>query len=299
MKPIHFKIPFNRGQSISVKEEILESFYPHLHCHQEAQLMWIVKGHGLLHVGDRVHPFQEGDIFFIAAYQPHVFKSMQVGQSKNEACSISIYFDPKGRLQQLFMLGEFDSLKQFLHQNTGGFKIPDDELESVSNRIMQIKTSDGIDKMMHFFYLLRTLSAISKVTSPLCLCDQGTQDDYAVHKSRISSICQYIELHFKEELTLESVAKRANLSPQAFCRYFKKHSGVTLVGYLNRLRVNEVCNRLHNDHLENISFIAYNCGFNSITNFNRIFKHIVGCTPKEYLLNHRKKCAESYREAYV
>ncbi|WP_343537430.1 AraC family transcriptional regulator [Sphingobacterium thalpophilum] len=298
MKPIHFKIPFNKGQSISVKEEILESFYPYLHCHQEAQLMWIVKGHGLLHTDDREHPFRQGDIFFIAANQPHVFKSMGAGRSNDEACSISIYFDPKGKLQQLFTLGEFDSLKRFLHQNRGGFKIPNDESESVSNRIMQIKTSDSIDKMMHFFYLLRTLSAISEMTVPLCLSDPDDQKDYAAHKSRISSIYHYIDHHFREELTLEGVARRANLSPQAFCRYFKKHSGETLVGYLNRLRINEVCNRLHSDHFESISYIAYTCGFNSITNFNRIFKHIVGCTPKEYLLN-RKKCVDSYRGAYV
>lgn len=292
MNTVDFKVPFGQRQTIRVQEDILESFYPYLHRHQEAQLMWVVKGDGVLLVEGQVHSFHQGDIFFIAANQAHVFKSLATDFSKNEACSISIFFDPLGKLQQLFMLGEFDSLKEFLNNNTRGFKIPSTENEIVSDRIVQLKNSDPIDKMMHFFYLLRTLSTISKDAEPLCLDTDGKLNAHSFHKSRILSICRYIESHFKEELTLESIAKRANLSPQAFCRYFKKHSGLTLVSYLNQLRISEVCSRLHKDHLDSVSFIAYNCGFNSITNFNRIFKHIIGCTPKEYMVSYKQKSSE-------
>ncbi|MDR0266449.1 MAG: AraC family transcriptional regulator [Sphingobacterium sp.] len=301
MKTLQFNIPVIQGQSITVQEDISESFYPHLHRHQEAQLMWITKGKGVLLVDETLHPFKENDIFFIGAHQAHVFKSISEDKAGDAASSISIFFDPGGRLKQLFMLGEFQSLEQFLRQDSKGFKIPELDFEVVSNRIMLLKQSEKIEKMMHFFYLLRTLSQISKKTDPLCpeymesaICTTGKN-------KRIEEVCHYINTYFRHGLTLESVAERAHLSPQAFCRYFKKHCGMTLVGYLNRIRINEVCHQLGRDHLhlENISFIAYNCGFNSITNFNRVFKQIIGCTPKEYILRYDQRYTENSIVSYV
>lgn len=299
MKTVQFKIPVIQRQSISVQEDILESFYPFFHRHPEAQLMWIVKGEGMLFVDGHVHPFKPNDIFFIAANQAHVFKSLTDGTKKNESCSISIFFDPVGKLNQLFMLGEFVALKDFFKHNTRGFKIPEKDFELVSNRLLEIKKSDRIDKMMHFFYLLNLLPSICQDTIPLCPEDHSIMDGQAERGDRIVTICHYIDQHFREELTLDGIASRANLSPQAFCRYFKKHSGMTLVGYLNRLRINEVCAHLDRNHLDSISLIAYNCGFKSITNFNRIFKHIVGCTPKEYILSYKQKNMNNFSESYV
>ncbi|GAA0887102.1 AraC family transcriptional regulator [Sphingobacterium siyangense subsp. cladoniae] len=301
MKTLQFNIPVIQGQSITVQEDISESFYPHLHRHQEAQLMWITKGRGVLLVDETLHSFKENDIFFIGANQAHVFKSVSEDKASDAARSISIFFDPAGRLKQLFMLGEFEPLEQFLKQDSRGFKIPKMDFEVVSKRIMLLKQAEKIDKMMHFFYLLRTLSQISKRTNSLCpepveaaVCSIGKNN-------RIEKVCHYINTHFKQGLTLESVAERAHLSPQAFCRYFKKHCGITLVGYLNRIRINEVCSQLGKDHLhlENISFIAYNCGFNSITNFNRVFKQIIGCTPKEYILRYDQRYTENTIVSYV
>jgi AraC-like DNA-binding protein len=252
-------------------------------------------------VDETLHSFKENDIFFIGANQAHVFKSVSEDKASDAARSISIFFDPAGRLKQLFMLGEFEPLEQFLKQDRRGFKIPKMDFEVVSKRIMLLKQSEKIDKMMHFFYLLRILSQISKRTDSLCpepmeaaVCSIGKNN-------RIEKVCHYINTHFKHGLTLESVAESAHLSPQAFCRYFKKHCGITLVGYLNRIRINEVCSQLGKDHLhlENISFIAYSCGFNSITNFNRVFKQIIGCTPKEYILRYDQRYTENTIVSYV
>ncbi len=301
MKTLQFNIPVIKGQSITVQEDISESFYPHLHRHQEAQLMWITKGKGVLLVDETLHPFKENDIFFIAAHQAHVFKSVSEDKAGDAARSISIFFDPEGRLKQLFMLGEFESLEQFLSQDSRGFKIPEVDFDMVSKRMLLLKQSEKIDKMMHFFYLLRTLAQISKRTDALCPEPMETVVGSTGKNNRIEKVCHYINTHFKHGLTLESVAERAHLSPQAFCRYFKKHCGITLVGYLNRIRINEVCSQLGKDHLhlENISFIAYNCGFNSITNFNRVFKQIIGCTPKEYILRYDQRYTENAIVSYV
>lgn len=287
MKTLQFNVPSIQGQSLTVQEDVMDYFYPHLHRHLEAQLMWVVKGRGVLVVEDTLHSFKENDVFFLGANQPHVFKSATQDGFTNESRSISIFFDPNGKLKSLFSLGEFDSLNQFIYSNARGFKVPETYFAQISERVLKLKSADQIDKLMHFFYLLKSLASISKETDPLCAERIGAKvvDGKC---SRITLICNYIKSNFKKELTLEDVANHANLTPQAFCRYFKKHCGVTFVSYLNRIRIKEVCHQLNEEYLDSVSFIAYNCGFNSITNFNRVFKQIIGCNPKEYIHNYKQ-----------
>ncbi|WP_262493006.1 helix-turn-helix transcriptional regulator [Mucilaginibacter paludis] len=93
-------------------------------------------------------------------------------------------------------------------------------------------------------------------------------------------------MHYGDELTLQDVAKVAFMTPESFCRYFKKHTGHTFVSFLNEVRINEACKNLITHRFENINSIAYKCGFKSITNFNRVFKLVIGVTPKVYLDNY-------------
>lgn len=288
MKTLQFNVPTMRGQSLTIQEDVLETFYPHFHRHQEAQLMWIKKGKGVLIVEDTLHPFKENDIFFLGANQPHVFKSASQDGFSNESRSVSIFFDPNGKLKSLFSLEEFESLNQFIYNNSRGFKVPDSYFPQIAERVCLLKSADQMDKLMHFFYLLRSLANISREAEALCNERVEVVFDNIQGPNRINFICNYIKEHYRDEITLEDVADHANLTPQAFCRYFKKHCGVTFVTYLNRIRVKEVCNQLNEDHLDSVSFIAYNCGFNSITNFNRVFKQIVGCNPKEYVQQYKQ-----------
>jgi AraC-like DNA-binding protein len=89
--------------------------------------------------------------------------------------------------------------------------------------------------------------------------------------------------HYNRDLTLEEVAAAAYMTPQAFCRYFKKHTRLTFVSFLNEVRINEACKKLIEGSYDSVSSIAYDCGFNSITNFNRVFKSTLGISPREYL----------------
>jgi transcriptional regulator GlxA family with amidase domain len=97
--------------------------------------------------------------------------------------------------------------------------------------------------------------------------------------------------NYKEQITLDEVAKLAYMTPQAFCRYFKKHTHNTLVGFINLVRINEACKQLMENHNDTIACIAYNTGFNSITNFNRVFKNVVKKSPREYLESYRQNIA--------
>lgn len=139
--------------------------------------------------------------------------------------------------------------------------------------------------MVAFFNLIGTITNIKTKLDPLST--YGNLPAITDHEGiRIGGIYNYIMMHYGDELTLQDVAKVAFMTPESFCRYFKKHTGHTFVSFLNEVRINEACKNLITHRFENINSIAYKCGFKSITNFNRVFKLVIGVTPKVYLDNY-------------
>jgi AraC-like DNA-binding protein len=147
--------------------------------------------------------------------------------------------------------------------------------------MLRIQHSSGVDQLIHFIELLKQLSSFQDLT-PLSSCSQPAA--YSEHEGiRIGSIYNYIMQQYDKPITLEDVAKQAHMTPQAFCRYFKKHTLHTFVSFLNEVRINEACKKLTDGNYDSIATVAYNCGFNSITNFNRVFKSVTRKSPSDYV----------------
>ncbi|WP_257666462.1 AraC family transcriptional regulator [Parapedobacter tibetensis] len=284
MKALQFTIPVEPDKTVIVQEDIVPQFYPHLHRHKEAQLIWILRGEGTLIAENTMHTFKPNDIFMIAPNQSHVFKSSRKegGSIENEGIhNISVFYDPNGHLANFLQLPELSQLNAFLKEYKCGFKLPEDHFHSVSKRILKLKESNSMDQMLHFLHLLRIFCRMTPKPSHLSTFNKEHITDG--EGLRMGNIYNYILHHHQNALTLEEVAAEAHLTPQAFCRYFKKHTGVTFVTFLNEMRINQACKKLTAGEYDSIATVAYNCGFNSITNFNRVFKSIAGASPKEYL----------------
>ncbi|HEV2353843.1 MAG TPA: AraC family transcriptional regulator, partial [Puia sp.] len=163
---------------------------------------------------------------------------------------------------------------------------PPGHAEEISRKMLRIQHSSGIDQLVHFIELLKLLSSLQELR-PLTAGPRPVS--YSEHEGiRIGAIYNYIMNHYDRELTLEDVARQAHLTPQAFCRYFKKHTLHTFVRFLNEVRINEACKKLTDGGYGSVATVAYHCGFNSITNFNRVFKTVTGKSPTEYVGTYRK-----------
>jgi AraC-like DNA-binding protein len=92
---------------------------------------------------------------------------------------------------------------------------------------------------------------------------------------------QFIEAHQAEPLSLGRIAQVANISRHYFCKMFKKATGINFTDYLSRVRVEKSKTLLLNPN-SRISEAAFACGFQSMTNFNREFKRIVGRSPTQF-----------------
>lgn len=286
MKILPFTIPVPHDHTIIVLDEVLPYFYTHLHRHEEIQLTWIMQGEGTLIAGNNIHPFKADEIYLLGPNLPHVFKSELEyfdPDSDKKVHTLTIFFNPYGQLESLFSLPEMKFIRSFLQNLNTGFKVPQHLFSEISGRMLSVQNAEGLDQLMQFLQLLKSFSLLNKL-EPLTV-NSYPRNITDSEGMRIGLIYNYIIQNFDKTITLEDVSDQAHMTPHAFCRYFKKHTRHTFVSFLNRIRINEACKMLNNNS-DSIASVAYDCGFSSITNFNRVFKIVTGKSPSAYMLKY-------------
>jgi len=290
MKVLPFTIPVPEGQTIIVQEEIQSHFYPHLHRHAEIQITWIKRGEGTLLAGNSMHSFKAGEVYVLGANLPHLFRSSPEyfdESNKLDVQELTIFFDPAGKLSALFDMAEMQAVKAFFEKWQVGFKIPVEVMDAFREQIDMVQHTGGVYRMSVFLRMINLLMGIENL-QPLSAASH-TQPLTDPEGMRIASVLNYIMHNYSSALTLEDVALQAHLTPNAFCRYFKKHTRVTFVAFVNKVRVNQACKLLLNGELNNIADVAYSCGFSSVNNFNLTFKKIMGKTPRDYVNDYTRR----------
>lgn len=287
MKSLQFSVPADTNKSIRIQEDIMPNFYPYFHRHAETQIMWIIKGHGTLAIEQNLFTFEEGDIFYLGANQSHVFRGDLNKDEKQNVHSVSIFFDPHKKISAFFSLPEFEDLKNFISHSEVGFQVNTKLKTNIGERISALQKTKGVEQIIDFIRILNCLMQNRHLHISL-----SSEKNVSIHISdydqRIIDAQTYIKKNFAEnKLTLDIIAQKACMTPQAFCRSFKKRTGVTYIEYLNELRIQRACKLLISSNMYSISSVAFNSGFNSITNFNRVFKSIMKYSPKEYLKHYR------------
>lgn len=127
--------------------------------------------------------------------------------------------------------------------------------------------------------MVRLLSVFAQHLATLS--NQVMVQEAAAELPAITRARAYMAEHLTEEISLGDVARAANMSGFYFCKVFKRATGLTFTDYLARLRVETVKQRLLNPHVR-ISEAAYEAGFNSLSQFNRVFRRIAGEAPTAY-----------------
>ncbi len=290
MKVLPFTILVPDDRSVISEQVVLPYFYQYLHRHDEWQITWVEKGRGTVIAGTSMHTFQEGDVFMIGPNLPHLFKSNPEYFMGNDELSIkacSLYFNPKGLLAPLFQLPEVNRLYSFLNKRIHGFKIPKYSSKDIASRILEVHNSSGSAVIYNLLNLLESLQVLDDALEPLCNTVYSTKISEN-EGQRLSNIINFIMKNYNQQIALNDIANAACMTPQAFCRYFKQHTGQTFINYLNEVRIHDACKSLTAENsVDCISSVAYKAGFNSITNFNRVFKSIVGQSPRTYIESYK------------
>jgi len=287
MKAVRFVIPKTGGNSFRVQTERSAHFYDSIHYHPEHQITVILKGEGTRFIGNHVEHFQPGEVYFIGRNVPHVFKcdtSYYEGNSQLEASSISVFFKDETFGPQFFEIPEMAHIKRLLELASLGVRIDGEDRNRTVEILNSIEAQDGFQR---FQSLLSILDICSKSDSLQTLSSvRYTSPSKDSENERINVVFQFLSKNFREEVSLAQIASIANMTPNAFCRYFKQRTGKAFTVFLNEIRV-ESAAKLIAGSTENFGNIAHECGFNSISYFNRQFKRIMQTSPMAYRNKYR------------
>lgn len=280
MKVLPFKIPKPEDVSLYMQRDGGSSFYDKLHQHKEIQISVILKGEGTYIIGDCVGEFKPNEVYVLGENLPHVFKSDLT--EGNEAEMISLFFSKNCYGRDFFKLPEFDHFQPFLNNAILGIKVLSKK-DEIREGLMEIKQSSKFKQFISFLNVLNLVATSEHATlSSLINLKKYNGDE----GKRMSDIFQYTMENFNREITLNDVADIANMTPNAFCRYFKQRTTKTFVNFLIDIRIGHACKLLSKKTDLSITEISYKSGFNNLANFNRKFKAIKGITPSEYRKKH-------------
>jgi len=279
MKVVPFQIPKGTEEAFRVQVDDLPHLYNHLHQHPEIQLTLIKESNGTLIAGDYVGPFHAGDVFVIGGNQPHVFRNDEkFFKKRSKAVAITIFFDETTFGENFWLLEEMKSLQQFLKNSSGGFRISGRKKKLLAERLLSIVNAKGIDRLIIFLEILKMFVSrkeMCPLAKPVIQRNIKSFDG-----SRLNKVIEFTFKEFQRTITLKEVAGLANLTPEAFCKYFKTRTRKTYTNFLNEIRVNHACRLLTEDN--SISGICYDCGFMNLSNFNRVFKKVKQVSPGEW-----------------
>lgn len=282
-KVISFQVPKSQREFVRYQEDRGAHFYDKLHQHPQLQLTVILQGKGQFLSGDYVGRFQAGDVFFLGENAPHVFRSdPEFFEKDTELASAgnTIFFDFQALEKALGELDELQSLRKFEEFQGLCFQIQGQASEEIRAIFNQFGLTNGLQR---FQLALQLLSLVDQAGSDLVRLNEAGLMMGLSEKdgSRMDRVMQFLLKNRFQKISLEETAAVANLSKEAFCRFFKLRTRNTYTQYLNQLRITEAQKQLQETDLS-ISEIAYRVGFENLAYFNRSFKKICGVTPKEW-----------------
>lgn len=280
---IHREItPLKENDCFLIFDRERQMFDFPIHFHPEYEINFIsnAKG-GKRIVGDHISNIGNKELVMVG---PNLYHGWE--NDKNSTTEllheITIQFPRELFTAQLLDRNLLKPLNELLHNANRGILFPEETIQLVEPKLISLSQKRGFDSFLLFQSLLFDL-AVSRDQQLLTNMSFQRQNDF--HNSeRIEKIYKYIKNNYAQKLSLEAAAKMVNMSVISFSRLIKQRTGKSYVEFVNEIRLGYATRWLIETN-KSVSEICFACGFNNISNFNRIFKKKQGCTPSAFRNN--------------
>lgn len=270
-----------------IEERTKPEFNYPMHKHLECEINYVENAAGAKRtIGDSVEVIDTYDLVLITGNElEHIWDNYQC--KSRHIREITIHFSPELFFQTFIDKLQFKSIKAMLEQAQKGVAFSQKTIVQVRPLLNSLALEkQGFDAVMTFLKLLHELS-LSKQIKTLS-SSSFARVKLPSDSRRIQKIQDYLQQNYMKEIRLCTLADMVGMSEVAFCRFFKLRTGTSVMEYLLDIRTGYVT-RLLVYSTQSISEICYNCGFNNVSNFNRIFRNKKGCTPKEFRESYNSK----------
>ena len=236
-------------------------------------------------VGDSNEVIGEYDLVLITSPDlEHVW--MQNDCQSEEIREVTVQFDIDFSDNGIFARNPFNSMKKMMMEARKGLCFPMEAIMKVYTMLDTLSTiKDGFYAFQQFLAILYELSRCSGART--LATSSFAKVDVASDSRRVLKVKSYISEHYTQDIRLSELAEIAGMSPSAFSRFFKLHTGRNLTDYIIDMRLG-FASRMLVDSTNSVAEICYSCGFNNLSNFNRIFRKKKGCSPSKFRESYHK-----------
>ena len=270
--------PLTTSDCFTIFERIKTEFDFPLHYHEEMELNLIINAKGAKRmVGDHVGEIDNVELVLVGPNLPHVWKTHHC--KSREIQEITIQFHKDLFEEKMLKRNQLHFIREMFEKSSRGILFSPAATQQVITRLKKLRSKLGFDSVLELMSIFHDLSTSRNMQ---LLSEANFSNVQPTYKSRrIEKVMEYMRQNFDKPIDLSDVAKIASMTEVSFSRFMKTQTGVGFIDSLLDIRMAHA-SRLLIDTNQPIAEIAYNCGFNNISNFNRLFKKKKGCTPKEF-----------------
>lgn len=284
MKPLLEKIDPVFGSSFTIREftDLDPVYKPFWHFHPEYEIVYISKGKGKRHIGNHISYYEDGDLIFLGPNLPHL--GFTEGHFKDQV-EVVVQMKEDFLGKEFLNVPEMREVHHLFERSRKGIIFHGQTREWAGAQLRAMAHMEPFERLMELIKVLRVLGQTEEYSS--LNADGFAFEVQAQHLDRIQEVYEYVEAQFQQEVTLDEVSRRVNMTVPAFCRYFKRLTGKTFTHFVNEVRVAHACRLLNNEHLS-IAAVSFDSGFNNLSHFNKQFRLVVGTSPRAFRQNLRK-----------
>lgn len=279
--------PLSEKDFFYIADRVKREFTYPIHSHSDYELNFTENAAGVKRiVGDSVEVIGDYDLVLVSSKElEHVLEQHECRSPKIR--EITIQFSPDIFEKNFTNKQQFDTIRKMLVKGQKGIAFPMSAIMKVYPLLDSLSMEqDSFYAVMKFFTILYELSKCKEAktlsSSPFARIDTHSES------RRVQNIQQYINENYKQDIRLPVLAQMAGMSAVAFSRFFKARTGTSLSDYIIDVRLGHASQMLVQTGTP-VADICLECGFNNLSNFNRIFKKKKGCSPQEYRKQFKKK----------
>ena len=272
--------------SISIERKVGHArvYKSNPHYHNACEIHYFMEGEITFFIHDQSYKIKKGDMLFIDTYEIHnpIYKLYDYEK---------ILLTYKPSFTELTAKLKVPDLFSILNRKYGGIRVvsvPVNLQNKLEPILLNMLDAYGTKSQYRLNYLNSYLSLFLTMLADYLESDATVTDQASLLDQKIKNIISYINTNLDKPLTLDGLAGHLNINKFYLCRFFKDHTGLSVIDYVNRKRI-LTAEKLILQNKHSITDIALMVGFNNLTHFERTFKKLTGTPPRSYKVSARQE----------
>ena len=279
MKPIYetIDVSLNASLKIATFRHTQQCETTDWHIHPEYELVFVKNGSGILRIDSEEIPYHDGALLCLGPNIPH-------SNFGNKECpdnlEIVIQFDQDFVEEKMAVFPEFHALRALIKEAQKVILFSNEIRKRLSPDFEILGSLDNTGKLIQFLTILESLT--KELASASLLFEKKVRAHKTSDVERLETVFEYVNSHYKEDISTQEIAERVGLTTNSFCRFFKKMVDTPFIQFVHEFRTRRAVELLNEDTYS-VSEVMYKCGYTDASYFTRQFKKNLGLTPTQYL----------------